>query len=494
MEKTSSFVPSEQPQQAEQAATAPITYMNKDLFTAAANGDMKPFNKYPDLEKGLELTNRIKQMLRMKDKDGNTALHKAIESYRSDVVGLLVKELDTDDFSAKNKRARPDDTTNLEASIPGTGDERTAGELTEAKNHLIRETDDKGRTPIHYAAHFGELSMVKLMLEANASAACITDKERGMTALHMAAWQGHKDIMEHIISCCPGCCEIVDKSGWNFLHFAAVTLDAKKFDALIMIAPRKNGQFLSRDLFFEEDIDGITPLSVRSLFRLNTRTLRGLSVFSSLKREGYEESISYWSVRRRKMKNKNDVLQKQLREKLQEISDYAEVAGLGVHKSFYEGLGLEYNRQDMKEIVNKMRESHLLVATLVATVTFAAGIVVPGGYKSESTGSATLSHNSAFKAFIITDAVAFVSSLFAIFLHILSVFFNMSEFLVKWILLADSSGGWLNYFRNGSAGGRFQQRHLRSVRIFHGRCLRHLFHWSHLLSHFRCTFNFPLLL
>ncbi|XVE81052.1 hypothetical protein DITRI_Ditri15bG0032300 [Diplodiscus trichospermus] len=414
-----------------------------------------------DVENGLQATNPMKLMLRMKDKDGNTALHKAAERGEVDVVGLLVRDLDADDFvlSEKNKKdetplyiaarlgnqfsvARilgkcistapggPNGTTALHAASL-RGDEGTTRELIRAKGHLIRETDNNGRTPLHYAAHFGARSALELMLEADASTACITDTERGMTALHMSAWQGRIDIMEDIISYCPGCCEIVDKKyGWNFLHFAAVTLDAEKFDTFIYSAQSRIRHLLRYDLLLEEDMNGITPLRIWLLFQSNTRRHPHLTVLDSLKRQGYAESDSNWSV-------SDSILKEKLRETLKEISNNAEVAGLGVHKSFREGM--EDNPLDMNEIVKTLRESHLLVATLVATVTFAAGITVPGGYKSDSTGTATLSGNPSFKAFIITDALSFLSSLFTIFLHFLSAFIDETkvQLLVSWILAAD---------------------------------------------------------
>lgn len=67
----------------------------------------------------------------------------------------------------------------------------TVRTLVEAKKDLIEETDDKGRTPLHYAAHLGLGSIVKVLLETDSTVAYISDKERGTTALHMAAWQGN---------------------------------------------------------------------------------------------------------------------------------------------------------------------------------------------------------------------------------------------------------------------------------------------------------------
>ncbi|KAH9682259.1 hypothetical protein KPL71_027282 [Citrus sinensis] len=64
----------------------------------------------------------------------------------------------------------------------------------------------------------------------------------------------------------------------------------------------------------------------------------------------------------------------------------------------------------------KVRESHLVVAALIATVAFAAAFTIPGGYKSDN-GTAILRGNTAFQAFIISDTIAMVVSLSAVFIH-----------------------------------------------------------------------------
>ncbi|KAL1106638.1 hypothetical protein V6Z11_D04G219400 [Gossypium hirsutum] len=70
--------------------------------------------------------------------------------------------------------------------------------------------------------------------------------------------------------------------------------------------------------------------------------------------------------------------------------------------------------------LEKEREVHLVVAALIATVTFAAAITVPGGLKKEKgseQGIPFLIHDATFKAFIVTDALAFLFSLCALLFH-----------------------------------------------------------------------------
>ena len=64
---------------------------------------------------------------------------------------------------------------------------------------------------------------------------------------------------------------------------------------------------------------------------------------------------------------------------------------------------------------------HLVVDTLIATVTFAAGITMPGGFIGQEgphPGFAVLTSNTAFKAFIITNTIAMVQSCSAAFIKL----------------------------------------------------------------------------
>lgn len=72
--------------------------------------------------------------------------------------------------------------------------------------------------------------------------------------------------------------------------------------------------------------------------------------------------------------------------------------------------------------ISKSKETNLIVATLIATVTFAAGITMPGGYivdnKDPNEGMAVLTRKAAFKGFVITDTIALTLSGFAVLTHL----------------------------------------------------------------------------
>lgn len=73
--------------------------------------------------------------------------------------------------------------------------------------------------------------------------------------------------------------------------------------------------------------------------------------------------------------------------------------------------------------IQKPAEVDLLLATLIATITFAAAFQVPGGYESDGPymGLPILRHKSDFKVFIILDSLALGFSTSSIFLHFVAV-------------------------------------------------------------------------
>lgn len=79
----------------------------------------------------------------------------------------------------------------------------------------------------------------------------------GRTPLHIAATGGKAGAIESIISKCPDCSEVVDKRGWNMLHFLMKGSSFHGTDRAID-AILKNSSL--RSLLNEKNEDGDTPL------------------------------------------------------------------------------------------------------------------------------------------------------------------------------------------------------------------------------------------
>ncbi|KAJ0080733.1 hypothetical protein Patl1_10448 [Pistacia atlantica] len=140
-------------------------------------------------------------MLRMKNNEGDTALHEAVRS--NYIATKILETCKSASHEGTNGK------TALHAAVLSE-DLDIVKEILEKKRSLTKETDQNGWIPLHYAAYYGHVSIVQQLLEFDRSSAYKEEKQRNMTALHMAPSQGYENIMEAIISCGPDCCEMVD--------------------------------------------------------------------------------------------------------------------------------------------------------------------------------------------------------------------------------------------------------------------------------------------
>ncbi|KAJ6873993.1 hypothetical protein NC651_032737 [Populus alba x Populus x berolinensis] len=74
-------------------------------------------------------------------------------------------------------------------------------------------------------------------------------------------------------------------------------------------------------------------------------------------------------------------------------------------------------KEEDHSITERGIEAHIVVAALVATVTFAAAFTMPIGSKNEK-GTPVLLTNAAFAFFVISDAIAMVLSTSALYMHL----------------------------------------------------------------------------
>ncbi|TYG74946.1 hypothetical protein ES288_D04G224700v1 [Gossypium darwinii] len=373
-----------------------------------------------DLELGMDQVSAVREMLRITDQESNTALHEAAGCGNVEVVKALLEFEDPEfPYSANKKQETPlyiaarrrgsgrlltllldkfkstshggpHGRTALHAAAMA-GDAEAIRVILKKKGNLTKERDEDGCTPLHYAAHLGgRFSVVEELLKRDVSAAYIGDKKKGMTPLLMAARQRNAQTVSKILSLCPDSCEKVDNDGLSLLHYLAF---------------RGSSYPLELSLFRRGGIE-IVYGSLRNLMKLE-------GAFGMTPQEVYN-AVQY---------EKHHHKQEQIDKLLEEIEN-DQVADKPVRP-----FGLPTISTASLE---KKREGHIIVAGLIATVTFAAAITVPGGFKSEKgseQGTPFLIHEAAFKVFIISNGLAFILSLstLSVYLRTMNFFSSNSK-------------------------------------------------------------------
>ena len=136
--------------------------------------------------------------------------------------------------------------------------------ILEWKPDLTKEVDKNGWSPLHYAAERGcDLKIVELLLnKSENSVAYLRSKNGNKTALHIASFHHHTEIVKEILSHSPGCREQVDDEGNNVFHFAMMKEGNNDFKP----SDYFDSYWLSvRGLINEKNVQGNTPIHQLSL-------------------------------------------------------------------------------------------------------------------------------------------------------------------------------------------------------------------------------------
>ncbi|CAN6688957.1 unnamed protein product [Malus baccata var. baccata] len=384
--------------------------------------------------------------------------------------------------------------TALHAAVTHTGKEAkgTVALMVSKRPDIIKAVDELGWTPLHYAAFKGNLEAVRVLMQCDSSACYILDKS-GMSALHVAAYAGHPKIMDHLIRCRPDTCDLLNAKGRTFLH-SAVLGGQTNVVKYVLKTPK-----LER-LINEADEDGNTPLHLAAIhekWELRFILMRDQRVHKSAINKELSKAVDIAAdnMEKRGMNPRADKLilwgrsvgvpffQQQISRDFKEMESPPEKdtsntqpiitdnsqkrRSVGV-PFFQQQISREFkemesppekdtsntdNSQKLSEIdtdwILNRNNTDLIVAVLTATVTFAAAITLPGGYKSD--GAAVLQENRFFQMFMVFNCFSFCSSTFVILATFLASFLsryvNMN---VTGVLLPMSIGGMVAAFASGT--------------------------------------------
>ncbi|MED6109160.1 hypothetical protein PIB30_031048 [Stylosanthes scabra] len=309
------------------------------------------------------------------NKAKETPLFLASERKYSEIVSKILEYVESPAYEGPKNR------TALHAAVINEDLEMTKDLLkNEYLRAAVKHADERQWVPLHYAAAGGNVNLTKLLLEQDENTAYMQDKE--------------------------DCSEVVDNKGWNALHYAVYGERNKAITRIMRNLSLSN-------LFNEKDADGNTPLHHLANVRIENKSL-----------------IFHARVDKLALNNKDQTA-------LDIVCDTAKDAEVNrkmfVWRLKKAGAQLSQrldirvkNRGPKLKFSREAKDSHLIMATLIATVTFAAAFTLPGGTQED--GSPVLGHKLSFKAFIVSDTIALLLASSAVLLHLF-----MSLTTSKWL-------------------------------------------------------------
>ncbi|CAN6224144.1 unnamed protein product [Urochloa humidicola] len=252
---------------------------------------------------------------------------------------------------------------------------------------LVKETDESGSTPLHYAASDGDREIVAMFIGSMPSALYLQDNE-GSTPLHVAAWMGHADVICDMLESCPDSAELTDNRGRNFLH---VAIDRGHESVVTYLL----GNSILAGVVNEQDRDGNTPLRLAVMAgNPNLAILQSQVIDLNIANNDGQTPFD---------------LAKGVTSFLFMIAFVLKLSAHGARFGARREDGITpWKSKMIKEWHEKTSKNLGIIAVLIATVALSAMFNVPGGY--DSNGAANLRTKVPYNAFLVLDTVAVAAS------------------------------------------------------------------------------------
>nr|GEV30453.1 ankyrin repeat-containing protein At5g02620-like [Tanacetum cinerariifolium] len=405
----------------------------------------------------LKENNDSKESLFIRSKDKHNALHIAIQNHHVEVVFWLIEEVPQlanhiNDFSesplylAAERRYHtivkrilmkcgekllmgPKGKTALHAAAISNSAECITHLLNEKPDLLYVKDDEHDWMPLIHAIHHNSSLATRELLNVDPSIGytIMSQSEMPTSPIHIAASLGHCETMEVLINKCLGCSEFIDGKGRNILHVAVESNATKVIE------------FVFRDesltcLINQKDNSGNTPihLLVASNFEMMEKVIDYRVDIHALNDEKLTPMDIASSNVTRETLIKGIAMNTNIHN---ETSSFAKDANIRNETSSLSPNSSSIDWYEKKlEARVKEAEAHftivdnlVLVATLIATASFAAAFTVPGGFDSSNgskQGTPFLLKKSAFQAFVVTNAIAFSCACSVLLGHILLLIYR----------------------------------------------------------------------
>ncbi|KAK6273961.1 hypothetical protein POUND7_011044 [Theobroma cacao] len=434
---------------------------DEDIIKQTAPGSLKTIlhlaARFGHVELASEITKLSPEMVGAEDEKLETPLHEACREGRVEIVRLLVGtdpwvvyKVNQEEESAlfvACERGQVDvvklllnypskmlmlevdaSTTSLHVAA-SAGHTDVAKEILKARQEFSWKKDKHGCTPLHLSCSKGHLEITRELLRLDADLSSLQDNE-GRTPLHWAAVKGRVNIIDEILSISIESAEMITKHGETVLHLAVKN---NQYEAVRYLVENLN----ITKLVNLPDNDGNTVLHIATAGKLTTMVIYllklGLDV-NAINRKGFTAldvvesdasnsgalaivpalleagakrcdqlppgSPETQNIQESSPRNVPSVRPKETPET---PTQHQPRRRRHCHRRDKQ---LELQNEGLRNARNTIT----VVAVLIATVTFAAGINPPGGF-NQITGKSIVGRQPSFKVFMACNIVALFLSL-----------------------------------------------------------------------------------
>ncbi|KAE9455763.1 hypothetical protein C3L33_12336, partial [Rhododendron williamsianum] len=380
----------------------------------------------------------------------------------------------------------------MDRNLYNAASEGKVGVLRQHFDQLEIQTTANKNTSLHVAAQFGRSQCVAAILEVCPSLLCQVNIRRE-TPLHMAAREGYPEIVEALIESAKKMEQELESGlggeakemlratnvdGDTALHMAVRNCHFKKekdkyLEVVRLLTgedpefehPANNAEETPLYLAAEQGVPGVDVLATiletcRSptysgpggRTALHAATLHDFAgLYSGTPQKGSTKELLKWKKDLIKQAdahgwtplhyaacNKNGKGDPMFRDMVigggrniacNPRDNVAQLAQLAKCRRRVKRIAEDKKKVDAKNY-REWFQTLMVVAALIATITFAAAFAIPGGYdgnRGRDQGMVVLARAKAFKAFVITNTIAMMCSVISIFLCITGLWYAYKE-------------------------------------------------------------------